>query len=111
MCGLLGVQQATQVGDVQIGPMSVVHLGACLIDPRNFQKDRFRRAIHCCCGDEEGVVYFDSKNLEEAQKALRIQALSPGWRGAFEERLTKEGIPIEDTEEPRQEDDCCGPGV
>jgi MOSC domain-containing protein YiiM len=57
------------------------------------------------------LLYFDSKNLEEAQKALRIQALSPGWRGAFEERLAKEGIPIKDTEEPRQEDDCCGPGV
>jgi MOSC domain-containing protein YiiM len=47
------------------------------------------------------LLYFDSKNLEGAKNALRIQALSPGWRGAFEERLSKAGIPIEE--------ECCGP--
>ena len=55
------------------------------------------------------LLYFDSKNLEGAQKALRVQALSPGWRGAFEERLAREGVPIEYAEEPRE--DCCGPGT
>ena len=41
------------------------------------------------------LLYFDPKNLEGARKALRIQALSPGWRGSFEDRLTKAGVPIE----------------
>ena len=35
------------------------------------------------------LLYFDQGNLEGATKALRIPALSPGWRGAFEEILTK----------------------
>jgi len=55
------------------------------------------------------LLYFDQKNLEGAKKALRIQALSPGWRGSFEERLTKAGVPIEYGEEPREGEKCCGP--
>ena len=55
------------------------------------------------------LLYFDQKNLEAAKKALRIPALSPGWRGSFEERLTKAGIPIEYGEEPREGEKCCGP--
>ncbi len=35
------------------------------------------------------LLYFDLGNLEGARKALRFKALSPGWRGSFEERLTK----------------------
>ena len=35
------------------------------------------------------LLYFDPKNLEDARKALRIPALSPGWRGSFEDRLAK----------------------
>ncbi len=34
------------------------------------------------------LLYFEKKNLQGARKALRIQALSPGWRGSFEDRLT-----------------------
>jgi MOSC domain-containing protein YiiM len=37
-----------------------------------------------CC-----LLYFDPKNLEGARRALRISALSPGWRQSFEERLAK----------------------
>ncbi len=55
------------------------------------------------------LLYFDRKNLEGTEKALRIQALSPGWRGSFEERLTKAGVPIEYSEEPREGEKCCGP--
>jgi MOSC domain-containing protein YiiM len=55
------------------------------------------------------LLYFDQKNLEGAQKALRIQALSPGWRGSFEERLIKAGVPIEDSEELKESEKCCGP--
>ncbi len=54
------------------------------------------------------LLYFDQKNLEGAKKALGIQALSPGWRGSFEERLTKAGFTIEHSEEPK-EGKCCGP--
>ncbi len=54
------------------------------------------------------LLYHDQKNVEGAQKALRIQALSPGWRGSFEERLAKAGVTIEYSEEPK-EGKCCGP--
>ena len=47
------------------------------------------------------LLYFDQKNLEGAKKALRIRALSPGWRGSFKERLTK------NTKEPLESVDCC----
>lgn len=33
------------------------------------------------------LAYFDRENLEGAKKAIRIPALSPGWRSMFEERL------------------------
>jgi ferredoxin-NADP reductase/MOSC domain-containing protein YiiM len=35
------------------------------------------------------LLYFDLGNLKGARKALRIKALSPGWRGSFEDRLAK----------------------
>ena len=35
------------------------------------------------------LLYFEPENLEGATKALRIRALSPGWRQAFEERLAR----------------------
>ena len=38
------------------------------------------------------LLYFDLGNLEGARKALGIKALSPGWRGSFENRLAK-GLP------------------
>ncbi len=33
--------------------------------------------------------YFDTHNLDEVRRALRIRALSPGWRQWLERRLTK----------------------
>ena len=47
------------------------------------------------------LLYFDQKNLAGAKKALRIRALSPGWRGSFKERLAK------NTKEPLESGDCC----
>ena len=47
------------------------------------------------------LLYFDQKNLEGAQKALRIRALSSGWRGSFKERLAK------NSKEPLESVDCC----
>jgi MOSC domain-containing protein YiiM len=35
------------------------------------------------------LLHFDRQNLEEIQRALRIPALSPGWRGSFEEIIWK----------------------
>ena len=46
------------------------------------------------------LLYFDPKNLEGAKKALRIRALSPGWRQSFEERLVRAGASIELSKEP-----------
>src|SRR5215204_1984737 len=40
------------------------------------------------------LLYFDPKNLEGTRRALRIRALSPGWRQSFEARLAKTGAPI-----------------
>ena len=35
------------------------------------------------------LLYFDKENVEGLQKALRISALSPGWRDSFEKLLAK----------------------
>jgi MOSC domain-containing protein YiiM len=35
------------------------------------------------------LLFFESDNLEGARRALRIEALSPGWRDSFEERVMK----------------------
>jgi len=55
------------------------------------------------------LLYFDRTNLDGARRALRIQALSPGWRGSFEERLAREGAPIEYRDGSGQSEPCCGP--
>lgn len=54
------------------------------------------------------LYYFDRDNLEDCQKAVRIKALSPGWREGFEDRLEKAGILVERQDEPKDEM-CCGP--
>lgn len=38
------------------------------------------------------LAFFDRGNLEGAKKALRIPALSPGWRSLFQERLAAAGV-------------------
>ena len=35
------------------------------------------------------LLYFDPENLADAKKALEIEALSPGWRQSFSERVAK----------------------
>ncbi|MFQ5741714.1 MAG: 3-alpha domain-containing protein [Acidobacteriota bacterium] len=47
------------------------------------------------------LLYFDSDNLEGARKALRIPAMSPGWRGSFEQIV---GVV---SEAPSPDADCC----
>jgi MOSC domain-containing protein YiiM len=44
------------------------------------------------------LLFFEPKNLEGAKRALRIRALSPGWRDSFEERLVKAGVVDEQDE-------------
>ncbi len=55
------------------------------------------------------LLYFEPENVEGARKALRIRALSPGWRRSFEERLAKAGASIEFGEAARKEPTNCGP--
>ena len=54
------------------------------------------------------LLYFDRKNVEDVKRALRIDSLSPGWRGSFEERLEKAGISVEFIDKP-EDGPCCGP--
>ncbi len=37
------------------------------------------------------LLFFEGENLEGASRALRVPALSPGWRESFEERLVAAG--------------------
>ncbi len=55
------------------------------------------------------LYYFDPNNLEDCKRAIRIDALSPGWREGFQERLVKAGVPVAGRTEP-SEQMCCGPG-
>ncbi len=58
--------------------------------------------------DVNHLYYFDPENLEDCKRAIRIKALSPGWREGFLDRLEKAGVRVEHTDEPRDEM-CCGP--
>ena len=55
--------------------------------------DHFERVKHDRHGmtvaEVNNLLYFDLGNLAGARKALRVKALSPGWRGSFEDRLAK----------------------
>jgi len=37
------------------------------------------------------LLFFEGEDLEGARRALRVPALSPGWRESFEERLVPAG--------------------
>jgi MOSC domain-containing protein YiiM len=52
------------------------------------------------------LYYFEPDNLQECKRAIRIQALSPGWREGFVDRLEKAGIEAERKEGPADEM-CC----
>ena len=47
------------------------------------------------------LLYFAKQKLEGARKALRIPAMSPGWRGAFEQIVGKAQMG------PAEAVDCC----
>ena len=47
--------------------------------------------------------FFEPENLEGAKRALRIRALSSGWRGSLEERLVKAGVVDEQDEAAEKE--------
>lgn len=52
------------------------------------------------------LLYFDPENFRDARKALRIPALSPGWRGSFEKRLAQAAPKAEGRREEGA--NCCG---
>ncbi len=49
------------------------------------EADPEKMTVHDVCH----LYYFDKENLEDRRRALRIEALSPGWREGFEEQLAK----------------------
>lgn len=57
--------------------------------------DAFERVEECPEGisvrQMSRLLFFEPENLEGAKRALRIRALSPGWRSSFEDRLAKAG--------------------
>lgn len=55
------------------------------------------------------LLYFDSENLDGARVALRIPALSPGWRGSFEKRLAEAGESPEAKKASVAGVKCCNP--
>lgn len=54
------------------------------------------------------LYYFDRENVEDCERAVRIKALSPGWREGFEDRLASAGIPVQREAGPKDEK-CCPP--
>lgn len=40
------------------------------------------------------LLYFDKKNIQMAHKALKIPALSPGWKGSFQDMVEKQDAAI-----------------
>lgn len=57
--------------------------------------------------DINNLLYFDTKNIAGAKKALAIEGLSPGWRRSFEERLEKAGLSHD--QDKGETASCCGP--
>ena len=57
--------------------------------------DEFKRIgqadIRMTVRDMMHLLYFEPDNIEGAENALDIEALSPGWRQSFVERLEKAG--------------------
>lgn len=48
-------------------------------------------AVRMSVRDMMHLLYFEPDNVDGARTALEIEALSPGWRGSFEERVVKAG--------------------
>jgi len=48
------------------------------------------------------LLFFEPEDLEGAERAFRIRALSPGWRDSFEERLIKAGVAGEHGTRPEE---------
>ncbi len=68
------------------------------------RKDPEEMTVHEICH----LYYYDPNNLKACERAVRIAALSPGWREGFMDRLEKAGIPVERRDEP-EDAMCCGP--
>ena len=68
------------------------------------KKDPEAMSVRAICH----LYYFDQKNVEDCKKAIRIKALSPGWREGFQKKLAEAGISVEYSEDPKH-GKCCGP--
>jgi MOSC domain-containing protein YiiM len=57
--------------------------------------DAFERIEECpervSVREMSRLLFFEPENLEGAKRALRVRALSPGWRNSFEDHLAKAG--------------------
>lgn len=58
--------------------------------------------------DIHQLMHFDKRNLDAAERALDIDALSPGWRRALERRLSIAGVPFETRTHPLEKECCSG---
>ena len=67
------------------------------------KKDPEAMSVRAICH----LYYFDQKNVADSKKAIRIKALSPGWREGFQKRLAEAGISVEFSEDPK-DGKCCG---
>ena len=47
------------------------------------------------------LMYFDKNDFSGFRQALEIEALSPGWRSTFEDRLAKEAITVSEEKKYR----------
>jgi MOSC domain-containing protein YiiM len=55
------------------------------------------------------LLFFDTDDVANAGKAVRIAALSPGWHQAFAARLSEAGVTIEPSQNRSAKKECCGP--
>ncbi len=50
--------------------------------------DPSRMTVH----EVSHLLHFGTKNIDEARRALSVQALSPGWRESFEKIIASSGV-------------------
>ena len=58
--------------------------------------------------DIHQAMHFDRNDTAAAQAALDIQALAPGWRRRFEQRLLAAGIAYSTRKHPLEQECCSG---
>lgn len=54
------------------------------------------------------LLFFKTDKIDKAKCAVQIEALSPGWRQAFVERLNEAGVVVEYNRAPKTAKERCG---